>query len=245
MYAYVFDSFLQERKYQHDISQIETRLVALGVQGRSEKMTILKNIQEAARQAIKRGTTTIVVVGNDQTIAKVLPQLIGQPVTLGLIPLGRHQTIAHVLGIPEGLVACDVLSRRVVQRLDLGKANDVYFLHSLTAPATVSVDFGKYRVTSLDPGGSLTISNFPFIYGHGHPDDGQLELIVAPGHDRRGWGRRRDSAASVFPMAKAILTSAPGSADLLLDGQITIRTPAKVEVVPRRLEVIVGKNRGF
>ena len=48
MYAYIFDSFLQERKYQHELGQIENRLATLGIQGKIEKMTILKNIQEAA-----------------------------------------------------------------------------------------------------------------------------------------------------------------------------------------------------
>lgn len=247
MYAYIFDSFLQERKYQHDIGQIENRLSTLGIQGKIEKMTILKNIQEAARQAIKRGATTIVAVGNDATITKILPQLIDQRVTLGIIPLGPQQTIARALGIPDGVVACDVLSRRILRRLDLGRANAVYFLFNLVAPANVTVDCGgQYRVTSLDPAGSLMITNFPLAGTAGQPDDGRLELIVTPSQGARGWmPGRRSSGGSVFSITKAKFTSTAGAVNLTLDGQVTVKTPAAVEVVRRKLEVIVGKDRTF
>lgn len=246
MYAYVFDSFLQDRKYQTDINQIETRLATLGVQGRSEKMTILKNIQESAREAIKRGATTLVIVGNDATITKVLPQLIEHPVTLGIIPLGPDQSIAELLGIPTGLAACDVLSRRIVHRIDLGQANELFFLSTLVAPASVSVDCGPYTITSLDPGGILSMSNFPTDVSAGHPDDGKIELLVAPSQERKSWGGfRRGPKGSVFSIHKAKLTSAETSATIILDGQVSVRTPVTLRVAKQKLEVIVGKQRHF
>lgn len=244
MYAYIVDSFLQDRKYQHDIGQIENRLSTLGIQGKIEKMTILKNIQEAARQVIKRGAETLVVVGNDETITKVLPQIIDSGVTLGLIPLGPHQTIAKILGIPVGLPACDALSRRIVRKIDLGKANTTYFLFTLAAPAGITVDCGKYTITSLDPTGTMTIANFPTGEAKGLPDDGQLELIVDPGETKRGWGRR-SSSGSVFPITNIKLTAAEGPVTVTLDGQVTIKTPVTVEVAKNKLAIIVGKDREF
>ena len=244
MYAYIFDSFLQDRKYHHDIGQIENRLATLGIQGKSEKMTILKNFQEAARQAIKRGAETLVVIGNDETVTKVLPQLIDAKVTLGLIPLGSNQAIAKILGIPVGLAACDALSRRVVRKIDLGKANNAYFLFTLTAPAEVTVDCGKYSITSLDPSGTITVANFPVGESRGLPDDGKLELIVAPGEAGRGWGRR-GGTESIFPITNIKLTSSQGPVSAILDGQVTIKTPVTVEVAKKKLAVIVGRDREF
>ena len=246
MYAYIVDSFLQDRKYQHDIGQIENRLSTLGIQGKIEKMTILKNIQEAARQSTKRGIETLVVVGNDETITKVLPQIIDSGITLGLIPLGPHQTIAKILGIPVGLPACDALSRRIVRKIDLGKANNAYFLFTLAAPASVAVDCGKYTITSLDPTGTMTIANFPTGDAKGIPDDGKLELLVMPGETKRGWGGiRRSSGGSVFPITNIKMTSAEGPVNVTLDGQVTIKTPVAVEVVKNKLAIIVGKDREF
>ncbi len=246
MYAYIFDGFLQERKYVHDIAQIENRLVTLGIQGRTEKMTILKNIQDAARQAIKRGAETLVVIGNDETVTKVLPQIIDTTVTLGFIPLGPHQSIAHILGIPTGVAACDALSRRIVRNIDMGKANDAYFLFSMVAPATVTVECGKYSITSLDPNGSMTFTNFPASGVKSVPDDGVLELIVAPGEERKAWGGlRRGNASSVFSITSAKLITADAPATVILDGQVAIKTPITLEVARKKLAVIVGKDRGF
>jgi diacylglycerol kinase family enzyme len=245
MYAYIFDSFLQDRKYVHDISQIENRLVALGIQGRTEKMTILKNLAEGARQAIKRGATTLVVVGNDETITRVLPILTEHEVTLGIIPLGPHQSIANILGIPEGVAACDTVSRRVIRHLDMGRANNAYFLFSLVAPATVSVDCGRYTISSTDPAGTLTITNFSLDGTTSKPDDGKLELVVAAGEHRRGWGIRRDTTTSVFSITKATLTCAGTPATVTLDGQVVIKTPIELEVGSKKVDVIVGKSRHF
>ena len=116
------------------------------------------------------------MVGNDETVTKVLPQLIGVNVTLGLIPLGSHQTIAKILGIPVGLAACDALSRRIVRKIDLGKANTAYFLFTLTAPSGIAVDCGKYSITSLDPTGTMTVANFPVGDARGIPDDGTVGI---------------------------------------------------------------------
>lgn len=246
MYAYIFDSFLQDRKYAHELSQIENRLVTLGIQGRTEKMTILKNLQEGARQAIKRGATTLVVVGNDETITRILPQLVDEDVTLGFIPVGPHQTIAHVLGIPEGVPACDTISRRVIRHLDMGKANNAYFLFTLVAPATVSVDCGGYTISSLDSTGELVVTNFPHAGSRGTPDDGQLELVVSPGEDRKGWKPfRQQSSSSVFPISAATLTTTTGSASVTLDGKILLKTPIELGIAAKKLDIIVGKARNF
>lgn len=246
MYAYIFDSFLQDRKYTHELSQIENRLVTLGIQGRTEKMTILKNLQEGARGAVKRGATTLVVVGNDETITRVLPQLIDKDVTLGFIPIGPQQSIARMLGIPNGISACDMISRRVIRRLDMGKANNAYFLFTLTAPATVQVECGKYTISSLDPTGSFTITNFPVDGTNSVPDDGRLELVVTPGEGQGGWKPfRQRSTSSVFPITAVKIVSAIGSTMVTLDGKVTVKTPVTVEVAKNTLAVIVGKERGF
>lgn len=242
MYAYIFDSFLQERKYVNEIAQIENRLVTLGIQGRVEKMTILKNIAEAARTAIKRGATTVVVIGNDESINKVLPAVIGQSVTLGIIPLGPGRQIADVLGLPNGVAACESISRRVIRHLDLGRANNVYFLFSLQAPASVIVDCGDYRISSLDPQGSLVINNFSTERTVGQPDDGKVELTVHASTTSGRWGRRTTSTSSVFSLTSAKLTTLDHAANVLLDQHVTIKTPVALDVAAHKLDVIVGKK---
>jgi diacylglycerol kinase family enzyme len=162
---------------------------------------------------------------------------------MGLIPIGPDQTIADSLGIPHGVAACDSLSRRVIRRLDVGKANHQYFLLQLQAPAgtTVTCD-DTYSVESLDPEGGMAITNL--VSGsHSQPDDGQLELVVQPAA-RGGWGgfKRGFDHSSVFPIHHAKLQCHRDHDTLLLDGQTIVKTPTLVEVGEKKLEVIVGRN---
>lgn len=247
-YAYVVDVGLNDARYQAELTRIENRLANLGLSGRWEKMTILKNIQDATLSAIKRGATTVVVVGNDLTITKILPIVIEHKVTLGLIPLGPDQQIAEALGIPVGLAACDVLSRRIIARVDLGKANGYYFLLQLSAgaPASITCD-NCYTVSSLDPHGQLEITNLRSDLGVGRPNDGRMELVVRSTPNRGFFGRSRPtySDASVFPIKQAKIQSVGTPANLVLDGQTIVKAPITVQVAPGKLTVIVGPGRHF
>ena len=245
MYTYLFDSELQDRRYQTEVVRIESRISELGLQGRSEKMTILKNLITTAQEAIRRGTTTLVAIGNDQTISKLLPLVIDSGVTLGIIPVGGPQKISEYLGIPSGGAACDVLSRRVVRKLDVGKVDKQYFLLQavVSAPTRITCD-NKYTVEPLDPSNQLVIGNFGAADPYGMPTDGRLELIVEAGES--GWSlwKKKYSSASVFPFKEARVQAAE-HATLLLDGQTVIKTPATVAVASKKLQVIVGRNRHF
>lgn len=241
MYAYIVDSFLQDKKHQAELFRIETRLGQLGIQGRMEKITILKNLLEAARDAIRRGATTLVAVGNDETIIKLLPIAIEENVTLGIIPLGQPNTVAEALGVPAGVAACDALSRRVIRRIDVGQADNQYFLLEarLASGGPVECD-GKYTVESLDPNGEVVFGNLRGRDPLGQSTDGRLELHIQSGN--RGFWNRSFSQESVFPIKRASLRSR-GDSSLILDGQVIVKSPNLIAVAAKKLGVIVGRDR--
>lgn len=250
MYYYLFDSSLADKRYAAVVNRIEFRIIELGINGRMDRLSVLKNMRELIDTAVKRGAETIVIIGDDAAIAKAVSIVAQYKVTLGIIPVGERLHIAQALGIPEGEAACDVLSKRVVRTIDLGKANDQYFLFSLDIPAqdiTVECD-GHYRVSLLGMPRPFSICNFsPERFGAGtcSPEDGMLEAIIseAPG----GWNpfRKKEAAESVFPLRKARINCASASVPLTLDGETVVKTPTLVEIAPRRLRVIVGKDRQF
>lgn len=247
MYFYLYDSWVQDRKYQAEIIKIEARLNALGINGRTEKITILKNIHEAIRDGLKRGATTVVLVGNDKTITTVLPDILNGHVTVGFIPLGEPQTIAKFFGIPTGVAACDVLSRRVVVNVDVGQANEQYFLLNAAVPAGANIQCdGEYTVSSVNPAEPMVITNLETSSRTSNPADGRLELKIGSAPKQR-WGSFGKSAESVsiFPIRKAKVTAAIGQSQLLLDGQVTVTTPLIVTLAKKKLAVIVGRDRQF
>lgn len=254
MYVYLYDSFVTGKKYEAELARVETRIAQLGLRGPTEKLSILKNVRGIVRDAVRRGAETFVVVGNDDTMAKVVSLIAQEPMTLGFIPLGPKQGTAELLGIPVGEAACDILSKRLIRELDLGKVNDVYFLFSLElpkAPAQLECD-SQYVVSATDARMGLRICNVGYGVGTNatlarlcDPQDGVLEAVVT--RKERGllfWGER-EATDSVFPIRRARIHSPSESLSLLLDGQTVVKTPATVEVAPRKLRVIVGRKRKF
>ena len=131
MYFYLYDAFLRDKKYERTLAKIEGRLLELNILGKSEKLTLLKSMRDVVKNAIKRGAETIVVVGDDQTVSKIMTYVADEDIILGIIPIGHNTQLASSLGIPQGIAACDILSSRIVERIDLGKANDAFFVSYL------------------------------------------------------------------------------------------------------------------
>lgn len=245
MYAYVFDTYVQDQKYRTESARIETRLATLGIQGRVEKITILKNLQDSVRTLLKRGAETLIVVGNDQSIAKVLPLVVESDIALGIIPVGPDQRVAQALGMPSGAAACDIISRRIMRRVDLGMAGGAHFILSAQLPPGCRVLCDKqYTVEAMDAEAHLEIVNVGSSATRSRPDDGKLELVVSGGSG--GWfGRGSAAGTSVFPITTAKIERQPGEHRLVLDGQLNVNPPVTISVLKKSLHVIVGPDRKF
>lgn len=255
MYFYIYDSFLNDKKYQDSVNKIETRLTDLGISGKTEKLTLLKSLSETVKEVLKKGAKTIIAVGNDATVSKIISALPSLNVIIGIIPLGSGNEIAKRLGIPEGEAACDIISARLIEKIDLGKANNYYFIShlSLTSEKDITLDCGKYNISSLISDGQITICNFSneIVPKSGkvcNPKDGILEAIFTPANKTNGiFGifNKTYIQSSVFPFKKLKIKCSRESLPVIADGHVTIKTPISVEVVPKKLKVIVGKNRMF
>lgn len=248
-YFYFIDTFVSNKKYQTQLNQIENRLMQLGINGHTERLTMLKSLREMVESAIKHEAKTIIAIGNDDTVSKMMSFLPNHPVTFGVIPVGEPNTIADKLGIPHGLPACDALSARITTKIDLGRVNNSYFISSLALPAgqTVSMDFGTYHISTLTPTSTIHICNINGHASKSDPTDGKLEAVVQESRVPGGWFSKKPkyTTHSVFPLKKVKITSKHHSLPVIADGQLMIKTPVTVEVAPQKLKVIVGKNRMF
>ncbi|MEK7632088.1 MAG: diacylglycerol kinase family protein [Patescibacteria group bacterium] len=247
MYTYIVEAGINDKKYDAELARIESRLIELEMSGRIEKLTILKNLPEAVKDAIKNHSETIVLIGTDRMLNSAMSALAETNVTVGIIPLGDSTLLADALGIPYGIAACDILSARITATLDLGKVNNRYFLSKLHIPECKSVTIdcdSQFQVSALSPA-TIDIANFG---SNGNPRDGRLEVIVRP-HQRKkmfGFGRREQfSRESVFPVKRLTIRSGGESMPIMSDGETIIKTPATVEIASKKLKIIVGKQRNF
>ena len=117
-------------------------------------VTTSKGEEEAlARQAIRDGATTIVAAGGDGTCSGVASAILksGQACRLAVIPCGTGDDFAKTLGVTAFTptqVASLVLAGDA-RRIDVGLADDRYFLNSCGFGFDASVLEGTQRVRFL------------------------------------------------------------------------------------------------
>lgn len=108
--------------------RVRETLEANGVEFRAVTTRSAEHAVELARGAAAAGEIPVVVSG-DGLIGIVGGALAGGEVPMGIIPGGRGNDLARVLGIPEDPVAAArLLAERPLRRIDVGEANGRRFL---------------------------------------------------------------------------------------------------------------------
>jgi diacylglycerol kinase (ATP) len=106
-----------------------------------------------ARDALRNGATTIVVVGGDGTSSKVAQEILraGSECALAIIPCGTGNDFAKTLGV-AGATASEVfrlVARRTTSRIDVGRADGRCFINSCGFGFDASVLEATQRVRFL------------------------------------------------------------------------------------------------
>jgi diacylglycerol kinase (ATP) len=87
----------------------------------------------AAAEAVERGCYDLIIAaGGDGTLNEVINGMAEKPnlPPLGVLPLGTTNDFARAMGIPKNWEdSCDLILRQESRLIDLGKANDRYFIN--------------------------------------------------------------------------------------------------------------------
>jgi diacylglycerol kinase family enzyme len=248
MYLYVYDSFLNDKKYSSLLIKIEQRITDLGIKGRVAKLSILKNMKELISDAVKEGVETVVVVGDNQTFSRVINVIANLDVTLGIIPVDNNNNIAEVLGVPPKVLACEILASRIIKKIDLGKINNHYFINTAEIiNRDVDIQFDNFNVQPTTIDSHIALCNFPNnqnISANISPVDGILETIITP--IKKGVLGKKNIPGTILPFSKIKITSnEEDQIPIIVDKNIIIKTPVEVSVKQQKLKVIVGPDRLF
>lgn len=252
-YYYLYDSQLQSRAFANQLIKLEHTLTDLGIQGKIGRLTLLKSVDDLVASAIHDGYDTVVAVGNDATFSRVAEALINHPYsTLGFIPLGSGpHTMAQLLGIPVGVLACQVVSSRLVEEIHTGRINNHYFVQSVTAegaPLLTGLNRRRSFRVQLDSPHRIKICNLDWADApHRQPSDPRqeaLELALEPTRKKHWWaGQAATAPVSLIPVQQLKIDSGGDELPLTVDGHRIVKTPATVSIAPERLRIIVGKKR--
>lgn len=258
MFFYLYDSFVLDKKNEPILRQIEGRIIELGINGRIERLTPLRNLKEIIDAGLKQQAHTFIVVGTDATWLRVMNILADQPVTLGLIPLSPTPSVlATLFGIGQTVEACNILSRRMTKPISVIKANQNHILTELTAElpagATLRCD-DSFRLIMQQPS-RLHVMNLGKIIGYKETDqkllpphqDIAIDIEPQPVLTRRvwPWGGNASTPGQMTHLAtrKITIDHPEQSITALIDGTINLKCPITVTFKPKALKVIVGKQR--
>lgn len=249
-YAYIYDDFLSDKRFEREVAAFETRLNSYDLAGRVGRLSLFRSARDLVEGLVRQGVTTVVIVGNDGTLDKTMWFLPDLPVTVGYIPLVGPSATASLMGIPEGSQACDVLAARLIETFDMGRLDNRYFLTEIAFPvcsAVLDVE-GRYTISPVN-GGSMAIRNLGGRLGNtlqpSDPKDGMLEAVIIPNAQEK---------RSFFSRAKTELNP---TSILFRGGVVTSRDPVEamadnhtvsgfrftVTIVPEKLRLITGRGR--
>ncbi|PJA47628.1 hypothetical protein CO172_00605 [Candidatus Uhrbacteria bacterium CG_4_9_14_3_um_filter_36_7] len=252
MYYYIYDECVQDRRYEKELLKIENRLADLGLTGNIARLALFRRADEFIRDEIRRGVTTVVVVGNDETVYKILDVIADEKLVFGMIPLGPYNDLANLLGIPQGMAACDILSSRVIQTIDTGMLNGRRFIANVKIPQSMVeiICEGKYRICPKKEG-NIEIRNLaPGVLEEGeaicsNPCDGLLETVIKVQNDVRHLLRRHRKVEVTNLPLRSVLIKSQEPLTVFVDGKEMQGTRFDITVEPMTLRVITGKQRVF
>lgn len=254
MYLYLYDDAVKQKKFESTIRALESRLTDFGIAGKIIRLAQFTNAQAIIEDELKRGYSTVVIVGSDVTFGNILSRAATSHVVFGFLPVGAPNTIADVLGIPVGVEACDVLSRRRKIHLDVGWVNNRYFVSQLLVhPHDIRVQYDEQFTVSVGNGKmELVVCNLqPFFWKDNknrshviHPQDGKLEAFLRPVEKKKFFGGVVYEEPSVFPFEEMeVMSKTPFVVEA--DGKRSKEVKIKIKLAKKRIEMIVGKERRF
>ncbi|MFA6194549.1 MAG: diacylglycerol kinase family protein [Patescibacteria group bacterium] len=244
MHVYVYDDYLNKSKFNRTINRMEIRLTDLGLNGKILRLAGIKNIKAAIQNEIRIGAKTIVAVGNNQTVNKIIGAIIDDDIygdfqkktLLGIIPIGEDNSIATSFGIKNPEDACNILLARRVEKIDLGLAGSYYFLNEASIQSLgTRIDIGDYSIETMERG-EIKIINLLKDKDEdirSNPHDGLLDIVIKT--------KRKDHT---YLNAKNFRISNPDE-KLIVDGAVEINTPTEIGILRDRVNIIVGKDRLF
>jgi len=230
MYSYIYDEFLDQSKYNKTLYKIEKRLTDLGINGKTVRLGISKKLEDAVHDQIRAGIKTIVAIGNNETVCRVM-NVVAQAenndsLTLGIIPLDEKDLyLADMLGIKNIEDACNILLGRRVEFFNLAKINKNYFLFNVEIknPKTILEIDKDYAIKNNEPA-EIIITNSP------KEKKEKLDLQIKTKNDE-----------SFFPFSDLLIVN--GDAHAIADKSFEIKTPARIKPCDKKIKIIVGKGR--
>ena len=135
------------------LDDVKAALQTVGIDADIRETEYPGHATKLAGAAVRDGYEVVIACGGDGTVAETAKALVGKKgVTLGILPLGSANNVAHMTGVPFDLMeAARNLHTGPVKDIDVGRCNGEYFfetagigLDAALFPILNKVDKGEY-----------------------------------------------------------------------------------------------------
>lgn len=240
-YAYLFDAKLSDRSQERWVSRLEAELSRRHLAGQVLREGAFRGLKELAKEALSKGAATIIMVGTDASLIKILPIIAEANVVLGYIPC-EPSVIANQLSIPEKLEeSVNCLAARFVRQVDLGMVGDRPFLTEVVIrdPKAVLDIAGKYTI-SCQQNGAMRLVN---LMAGSSIDDGELDVFVDVEPVKKSLFGGSPPAARTHVRATHGQIKSEGQVRISVDGVELNGANIAFSVRPSGLKWIVGRKK--
>jgi diacylglycerol kinase family enzyme len=247
MNLFIYDDFV--KKYGKIITNIEIELHKLNLGGKIIHLDAIKNLANAIKEEINNGIKTIIIVGNNTTVNKVINALIAngeipKNLAIGLIPVGNNTSISEIFGIKNYKTALEIILARRFETIAIAEANSTYFiLDGIIDARKTIIKIDSFTINSTEKG-EIRIINLPIDNSNNEKCSTQ-NILKKPLNEALSVCFYRKSRKNTHISAKSIEIESPSGKTILLDDVIEVETPAKITTTSYKLNFIVGKNRLF
>ncbi len=244
MHVFFYDPEINNQKYAVLLSKIETKITDLGLGGKIIRLSLPLNLERIILNEIKMGQT-LIFIGGDRLLNMALPILTNKDVVIGHIPISNKQIMATALGISSPIEACEIIAARRIIKLDIGQVNDAAFLTELNIQSNhSSIDIGTEINIDVRGNSEIKLINIPLNDPElsSSPDDELLELVIIT-NSKKSMFQKATPSVSYFQNTEFAINA--DNTEALLDCISHVQLPIKVQILPKAINFIVGKDRKF
>ncbi|MFA5420581.1 MAG: diacylglycerol kinase family protein [Patescibacteria group bacterium] len=240
MNVFIYDTVTD--KNRKTVRKFEEQINKLSLQGKIIYLKDIKNPKEIIEKEVNNGAKTIIILGNDETVNTLVNILanISQNIPIFVVPIGNKNNIANALGVKNEKEAPFILSARRLERLNVGKINNEYFIsncHLRGSDINISInnEFSvKTQKNSEHYIFNLLDINCSTQNNLVSPQDKILNLVI----------NTNSKDKTIVPI-EGFLEIDQQEVDLIVDNSKIIKSPVKISSSEKFLHFIVGKDRSF
>lgn len=242
MYYFIYDSVAQSNEHIKEFARIENRLLDLGIKDKIVKISPLKSVRDAVAEAYKQKYNTVVTIGGDELFLNALTYLIGYPIAVGTLPLGKQTIASTILGMPVGCEGCEILSARNIRETTVGKIDNRFFLSSCKLSGIESITIDSSYKISVPEHSSIEIINQrkPTDPHHTIPHKtGNFTIIIQK--PRAGFFDYNKQKISYFS-GKTVVVAVTKSFKIEIDSFSSSEPCTQISIIQNAVKCIIGKG---